>query len=474
MFAKNLETLLSELSQKSDVSRIGRQDFVERFDCLRRNGQLPRGRENRAKLLTTGQIAAAIFGLASTRPGWAGHAAIILSKLVPVGGSAASFYGSNSLLKAVECLLDDAKAREGFIDLYVSLSESAINSHGFATLSYEKDGIRHQSFYVPQEAVSLLQPGAERDFDAEPRYSMVSRDTRYSRELFDRIAIEIERAKAFPTEPDGDGSEYDAEEAEQERYRKLGVQAGSRFLNVGVDNQVTWPRHETLVKFDKFHFVLMPKTSDHVQSAHIDLTANRLSDLEAMTVINRFLSIMTWCDDQYAIMQGGWSGNPIPAPVPKRDLAFTTAYDWVFDRKIPEIEDARRAIAIYREARNAEQNYLISYAVLGYYKLIELKHKGRSDTKKWIREKLEELKDLGSFADSLKQLEDARGSEAPHDYLYRACRSAVAHANKPYSSDPDDLHEIRRFHVAADVLRQLARHFIERELQVSDCMFDGS
>jgi hypothetical protein len=327
---------------------------------------------------------------------------------------------------------------------------------------------------VPQEAVSLLQPGVERDFYAEPRYSEVSRDTRYNRVFFDRIANKIEQAKAFPTALNGDGSEYDAEEVQQERYRKLGVQVGSQFLNVGVDNQVTWPRHETLVKFDKFHFVLMPKTSDHVQSVHIDLTANRLTDLEAMTVINRFLSIMTWCVDQYAVMQGGWSGNSIPVPVSKRDLAFATAYDWVFDRKIPKTEDARRAIAIYREARNAEQNYLVSYAVLGYYKLIELKYKGRSDARKWIGEKLEDLKDLGPMASCLKQLEDACGSETPQDYLYRACRSAVAHANKPYSSDPDNLLETRRFHVAADILRQLARHFIEKELHVSDCMFDGS
>ena len=474
MFAKNLEILMSELCQKSDLSDSRPNDIAARFDALRGSGRLPRGRENRDRLLTANQIGSAILGLAASEPTYAGQAASILSRLRPVGGLNSSFLKSICLLHAIRFLLEDPDARSSCIKLCVSTAEFAINSHGFATLSYKIEGIGRQAIYVPQEASSLLGPGAEHEFSADERYSAVSRETLFNRAFFDRIASEMERANAYPALPAGDGSEYDAEEAKEERYRKLGVRADSRFLNVGVDNQVTWPKHETLVKFDRYHFVLMPKTRDHVQSIHVDLTANHLTDLEAMTVINRFLSIMTWCDDQYAIMQGGWSGNPIPAPVPKRDLAFTTAYDWVFDRKIPEIEDARRAIAIYREARNAEQNYLISYAVLGYYKLIELKHKGRSDTKKWIREKLEELKDLGSFADSLKQLEDARGSEAPHDYLYRACRSAVAHANKPYSSDPDDFHETRRFHVAADILRHLARHFIERELQVSDCMFDGS
>src|SRR3546814_4969173 len=75
---------------------------------------------------------------------------------------------------------------------------------------------------------------------------------------------------------------------------------------------------------------------------------------------------MTWCDDQYAIAQDGWSGNPVPVAVPKRNLAFTTTYHWVFNRDIPVSEDVLRALALYREGRNAEQNFMISYAVLSY------------------------------------------------------------------------------------------------------------
>jgi len=52
--------------------------------------------------------------------------------------------------------------------------------------------------------------------------------------------------------------------------------------------------------------------------------------------------------------------------------------------------------------------------------------------------------------------------------------SRLAHANKPYSSDPDDPRELRRLHVAAEILRALARRFIHDELGVSDCPYDGS
>src|SRR3546814_13306242 len=94
---------------------------------------------------------------------------------------------------------------------------------------------------------------------------------------------------------------------------------------------------------------------------------------EARTVINRFLSLMTWCDDQYAIAQDGWSGNPVPVAVPKRNLAFTTTYHWVFNRDIPVSDDVLRALALYRAGRNDEQNFMISYAVLSYFKVLDVR-----------------------------------------------------------------------------------------------------
>ena len=48
---------------------------------------------------------------------------------------------------------------------------------------------------------------------------------------------------------------------------------------------------------------------------------------------------------------------------------------------MPTDKDVQRALALYREARNAEQNYFVSYAVLNYYKILEIRHK---ETIKWI------------------------------------------------------------------------------------------
>ena len=72
MFAKNLEITLVLLCEKGDVSSTPSTDIANRFEALRRYGKLPRGREKHAQPLTNGEIAAAIFGLASANPNWVG------------------------------------------------------------------------------------------------------------------------------------------------------------------------------------------------------------------------------------------------------------------------------------------------------------------------------------------------------------------------------------------------------------------
>jgi hypothetical protein len=217
----------------------------------------------------------------------------------------------------------------------------------------------------------------------------------------------------------------------------------------------------------------MPKTRDHAQSIHVDLTANKLSEREAYTAINRFLSIMTWCSDQFAIAQDDWSGNPAPTPVPRRDLAFTTTYEWIFDRKIPTDENVKRALALYREARNAQQNFMVSYAVLNFFKVVEIGHKGRGDVKNWFRDNFDLLKQQPIHRSEFEKFLELCNGEQPHEYIYAACRVAVAHAGKKSKSDPDDANELVRLHTAADVLRVLARHFIASELKVSESIFSG-
>jgi hypothetical protein len=277
LFAKDLEYVLVECCRQSDVSPVNEADLASRAASLRSYGKLPRGRENRARRLSTSEIAAAILGLVPVNPNWAGHAAVILSGLRPVGGAAASFRGAGTLASAVESLLTDRSARENLVSLTLSVAERFTNSNGSATLLCIDGEIRRTAF-VSKMAVSLLQPGAERSFEIDSLHAPVSRCVVFTRAFFDLVEAAIARSLAFPGPPAGDGSEYNAEEARQARYKALGVRDNSRFMNVGVDTQVTWPKQETLVRFGRYQLVLMPKTEDHTQSVHIDLRANHLSD----------------------------------------------------------------------------------------------------------------------------------------------------------------------------------------------------
>jgi hypothetical protein len=473
VFAKNLEYLLLECCDKSDVSRIDPADMAARFDSLRGYGRLPRGRENRAKHLNAAEIAAAIFGLVPFNPNWAGHAATLLSNLRPVDGPGASLHGAVDLLGAVEGLLTNSRTRQCLHSLTLSTAESGVNCNGFANLIWKQDETDRQVVFGSEMRALRPNLGAPGTLDALHFRAPVSRCIVFNRAFFESVAIAVARAVAVPAPPAGDGSEYDAEEDGQARYKALGVRRGSRFLNIGVDTQVTWPDQEMLVPFDEYHLVLMPKTVENAQSIHVDLQANRLTNKQAVTLINRFLSVLAWCDDQFAIAQDGWSGNPVPVAVPRRDLAFITAHDWPFDRRLPESDEARRALALYREGRNAEEAALVSYAVLSYFKIIEIKHPNGKKAKKWIAGNFESAVSTPDEDARMKDFSAACASEAPEDYIYDACRVAVAHASIKHPSDADDSDEITRLYSASYVLRLLARRLIAEELGVSDSPYSG-
>ncbi|MPZ59023.1 MAG: hypothetical protein GEU91_21555 [Rhizobiales bacterium] len=477
MYASNLQELLFQCSEHSDMSPQAFGEFTERFNALRSYGHLPKGRDQRKRLLTPIQIASAILGLVPPRPAWAGHGATVLKSLSPVGGPKGSFHNTASLIDAMALLLTNAYARQSLMAARVILGETGANSNGGAIFTYENEGIRKQAFFMP---TSLTREGAESSFDFERQlFSPASREMSFGRLFFERIARTMEIAALHPGELAGDGSEYDEEEAKQALWKKLGVTPRSRFLNKAADNHVTWPREPTLVNFDGYHFVLMPRTKENVQSVHMDLTANRLDDRSATTVIRRFLSVMAWCDNNFATLGFGWSGNPVPVPVAKPELGFRTTLHYIFDRKMPSTPEARRALALYREALNAEHGALISYAVLNYYKIIELAQRAqrqghRGAARDWFRDNFDHARRVEYLERSLEDFDKLRGTTKPHEYIYASCRVAVAHANKDSESDPDDASELLRLHVAADIMKVLARHCIETEFKISDCMFDGT
>lgn len=473
MIARQLETILGRQFNKLHISGQDYGHVSARFESLRGSNLLPKGRVKNSQHLTSEEIVSGIFSLVAPQVGFSALTAIVLKGLKPVGGADASFLETETFSKAIEKIISNPKSLDLIQKITISDSEIYTNGHGRASIHYKSGNIEKVAYYIGATASSLMIKGAEEHYNPNALASSAISEIVFYPSFFHPITQKLQYEASMPPMIYPEEPETDEDLEKKKRTEYLKIKPSSRFLNMVVDCQVTWPKEEKLVEFDGYRLVLMPKTRDHTTSIHMDLHGNKISQDQAMTVINRFLSLLTWCDDQFAVLQEGWSGNPVPVPASKRDLAFSTAYHWVFDRKLPE-EAVRKAIAIYREGRNSEQNFLISYAVLSYYKIIEIKYKSRQETLDWLRESYSFIK-AQIDPDIVKRLEEYCKENSVEDYLYGECRSAVAHAKDPFNSiNPDDYDELKRLHNAAYVLRQLARYFIKIELKLSDSFFDGS
>lgn len=461
MYAKNLSLFLHrELSESRSYD-----DTHERFESLRGYGQIPRGRDKAAQRLTNNEIARAVLGYVPTVSGWAGHVALIMSDLRPVGGVSASFKEAASLREAMAALFSTDENWNALVSFALSIARIPGNDEYQAKLLFEEDGQRKVISYVSKYALSLAAAGAEKDFDHDRPLSTNTRQLVLNREFFRKLKREVELSRHLDRPLETDWREYETEEERNAFHKRLGARRGSRFLNLGVDTTVTWPKEPTRVEFGGHHFVLYPKTKENSHSISIDLHHERITAEDARTLLNRFLSLLAWCDDRHAILREGWSGNPVPVPVLRREMAFSTMPTWMFYRSLPEGEKLLNCLSYYREALNAAEAEIVSQAVLSFFKVFEMGRDARR-AKKWIKRVFTDAcTDVHEHA--LEQFHWDRKEIEIEDYCYN-CRVAAAHASKAYQSDADISSETHRLSVAADIIKALARHYIRTTFDFSD------
>lgn len=472
MYAKELSFLLhQELSELRSYD-----ETLERFERLRACGQIPRSRDQAALRLTNEQIARAILGYVPTQSGWAGHVALVMGSLRPVGGVSTSFEGAASLSEAMAALFSKESNCDTLVSFTLSIAQIPGNGEYQAKLLFEEDGQRKTTSYVSKHAHTLAAPGADKGFDHDRPLSTNTRQLVLNREFFRKLKRAVECSRHLDRPIETDWREYESEEERNAFHERLGARNGSRFMNVGVDTTVTWPKDPTRVEFDGHKFVLFPRSKEKSRSISIDLSHEDLTDEDARTLLSRFLSVLSWCDDRHAILREGWSGNPVPVPVPRRDIAGSTMTTWMFNRKTPKDKDLRTCLAYYREGLNAAEAGIASQEVLSFFKVFEsgFKHLRREEigpkTQKWIASVFTPACE-NTLPEYLKQFHEDRQETAVEKYLYKNCRVAVAHASETYTSDADMSFETRRLAVAAEIMRALARHYIQTKFNFSDSYF---
>ena len=234
----------------------------------------------------------------------------------------------------------------------------------------------------------------------------------------------------------------------------------SGWMNLGVSGECGWPDSQIEVRFGTTRLILMPPTS--ITSASIHLETHSNDNLDEMTTVNRFLSVVSWADKQSLQNDYGWSGNPVPCAVRKMSLARSINRDFL-TRWNPLLDPKQQlAVALYREAMSVNS---VPYKVLGFFKIINILYKDGPAQMAWIKETLPKLTE-NYLRGRILALSNAESDVAK--YLFVSCRCAVAHASSDPLIDPDDLTHLRRLSADLEVVQALAEYLIKYELNVPD------
>jgi len=240
------------------------------------------------------------------------------------------------------------------------------------------------------------------------------------------------------------------------------------WVNVGIKGSAIWPNEETKINFGGHELLLKPATRETEQSIHINLKG--ISNIDALILINRFLSVLSWCDDQPMENRYGWSGTPVPGTVPKEarisGSIIASPFGFPFYRDIEKSKKTKLALALFREARTINST---PFEFLGYFKILNIFWKdkysnGQNALIEGIRNSIPELTDDLAIR-RLKTLH-ASESDVPK-YLYESGRCAIAHAFADPIVDPDDVSDLRRLSEDIHIIKAIAEHLISAKLGVS-------
>jgi hypothetical protein len=234
----------------------------------------------------------------------------------------------------------------------------------------------------------------------------------------------------------------------------------TQWMNLGVSGECGWPDSQIEVSFGTTRFILMPQTSINSASIHLETHSN--DNLDEMTTVNRFLSIVSWSDKQSLQNNYGVSGSTVPCAVRKMGLARSINRDFL-TRWNPLLDPKQQlAVALYREAMSVNS---VPYQFLGFFKIINILYKDGPAQMAWIKETLPKLTEK-HLQDRILALSNAESDVAK--YLFVSCRCAVAHAFSDPLIDPDDLTHLRRLSADLEVVQALTEYFIKYELNVPD------
>lgn len=238
------------------------------------------------------------------------------------------------------------------------------------------------------------------------------------------------------------------------------------WINIQIKGEAAWPEKETTIKFGGHELLLKPCTKTTEPSIHINLRG--ISEVDALSLINRFLSILSWCGDVPMENMYGWSGSPKPVAIPRNTSRSVGGCigDYPFYRQLERDPKAQLALALYREALTVNS---VPFSFLSYFKILNIFWKDKyvncsNELIEGIRAILPKVNDNEAVS-RIKQL-SASQNDIPK-YLYDSGRCAIAHAYSIPLVDPDDVADLRRLSQDIWVIKAIAEKLIEDKLDIS-------
>ena len=242
------------------------------------------------------------------------------------------------------------------------------------------------------------------------------------------------------------------------------------WLNLGISGGGCWPAKEETIAFGGRELILKPATRGTEQSVHVNLIKGKISAIDAMTLVNRFLSILSWCDGGNKgmdIIDGvGGSGSAVPVAIPIRTRIIGSSIAFPFYRDIEKNPKAYLALALYRDGLVTDS---VPLSFLSFFKIINIFYNDKKIVE-GLRSLLSHIRyDLAQ--ERINELKKTV-SDIP-EYLYKR-RCAIAHAFTTPTIDPDNVTESRDLSQDTWIVRAVADHLIEKELGVSRSILGNS
>jgi hypothetical protein len=244
-----------------------------------------------------------------------------------------------------------------------------------------------------------------------------------------------------------------------------------------VRSSVAWPLQVEAVDFRGHRIFLVPRstatvvadgsTITHYPFAAVNLPAGAPFK-DGRRLLSHFLSSLSWVEGG-GITVEYWSGESRAHPMGEGRMGGLVTSQFELDY-LPDPTDqrVRWALAFYREGLSLERHN-VAYATLSFFKILNIVASTGPKQKAWINSNFMHFGSNNHVKFELtRRLVELKNSGTTDigEYLYASCRCAVAHAGTNPTVDPENADDMERLSKDLPLIRALAAHVIEKELNI--------